>query len=104
MLEDDFAKRFAGLKQAYGTFTPTKERREDGKASGKNVTISQRLTRELLRDLWKKHLNGEQIVGFVPINEDNCCVWGAIDIDEYEQLDHKSLARKLKKFKLPLVV
>ena len=104
MLEDDFAKRFAGLKQAYGTFTPTKERREDGKASGKNVTISQRLTRELLRDLWKKHLNGEQSVGFVPINEDNCCVWGAIDIDEYEQLDHKSLARKLKKFKLPLVV
>jgi len=104
MLEDDFAQAFAGLKQAYGTFTPTKERREDGKASGKNVTISQRLTRELLRDLWKKHLNGEQSVGFVPINEDNCCVWGAIDIDEYEQLDHKALARKLKKFKLPLVV
>ncbi len=78
------------------------QQKNDGKMARpvvKTYTISQRLTRELLRDLWKKHLNGEQSVGFVPINEDNCRVWGAIDIDEYEQLDHKSLARKLKKFK-----
>ena len=102
-LEEEFAQRFAGLRHAYSIFTPTKETREDGKAKGKNVTIAQTLNKEELLELWQKHLSGEQSVGIVPIDEDNCCVWGAIDVDEYP-LDLKGLAKKLKKFKLPLVV
>ena len=43
-LAEDFATRFAGLRHAYGTFSATNELREDGKASGKNITISKELS------------------------------------------------------------
>ena len=102
-LAEDFAKRFAGLRQAYGTFTASNDLREDGKANGKNITISKELTDKDLLDLWSGHLSGKQSVGIVPIDEHNKCVWGAIDVDEY-QLDLKDLAKKIAKQKLPLIV
>jgi hypothetical protein len=43
-LAEEFAVRYAGLRQAYGTFTANNETREDGKASGKNITISKELS------------------------------------------------------------
>ena len=102
-LEEQFAHRFAGLRHGYSVFTPTKETREDGKAKGNYVTISQTITQKELHDLWGQHLKGEKGLGLVPIDENNSCVWGAIDIDEFT-LDLKGLAKKLKKFKLPLIV
>tara|TARA_R110002020_G_scaffold103231_1_gene241711 strand:- start:2299 stop:3822 length:1524 start_codon:yes stop_codon:yes gene_type:complete len=102
-LAEDFANRFAGLRKAYGTFTASEDYREDGKASGKNITISKELTDEDLLNLWDGHLSGKQSVGIVPIDEHNKCVWGAIDVDEY-QLDLKALAKTISKQKLPLVV
>ena len=102
-LAEQFAIRYAGLRQAYGTFTATDDLREDGKANGKNVTISKELSDDDLLKLWEGHLSGEQSVGIVPIDENNMCVWGAIDVDEY-QLDLKGLAKKLVKHKLPLVL
>ena len=102
-LAETFAKKYAGLRSAYGTFTSTNETREDGKASGKNITISKDLEDSDVLDLWTKHLSGQQSLGIVPINENNECVWGAIDVDEY-QLDLKQLAIKLAKQKLPLII
>tara|TARA_R110000751_G_scaffold3847_2_gene17933 strand:+ start:3584 stop:5107 length:1524 start_codon:yes stop_codon:yes gene_type:complete len=102
-LAEEFATRYAGLRQAYGTFTATNELREDGKANGKNITISKELSDKDIVELWKNHLSGEQSIGLVAIDENNCCVWGAIDVDEY-QLDLKELAKKLAKHKLPLVI
>ena len=102
-LAETFAKRYAGLRSAYGTFTSTNETREDGKASGKNITISKNLEDKDVVGLWEKHLGGQQSLGIVPINEDNNCVWGAIDVDEY-QIDLKSLAIRLAQQNLPLVL
>jgi hypothetical protein len=102
-LAEEFATRYAGLRQAYGTFTATNESREDGKEGGKNITISKELSEKDVLDLWVNHLSGKQSIGLVPIDENNACVWGAIDVDEY-QLDLKGLAKKLAKHKLPLVV
>jgi|TARA_R110000824_G_scaffold1371_11_gene6955 hypothetical protein len=102
-LAEEFAERYAGLRQAYGTFTANNETREDGKASGKNITISKELSDTDLLKLWDGHLSGRQSVGIVPIDEHNTCVWGAIDVDEY-QLDLKDLAIKIAKQKLPLVL
>jgi hypothetical protein len=42
-------------------------------------------------------------VGIIPINEDNKCKWGCIDVDQYP-LDHKLLVEKIRRLKLPLVV
>jgi hypothetical protein len=102
-LAEEFATRYAGLRKAYGTFTASEETREDGKASGQNITISKELSDKDLLKLWEDHLSGRQSVGIVAIDEDNSCVWGAIDVDEY-QLDLKDLAKKLAKQKLPLVL
>ena len=102
-LAEEFATRYAGLRQAYGTFTATNESREDGKEGGKNITISKELSEKDVLDLWVNHLSGEQSIGLVPIDENNACVWGAIDVDEY-QLDLKGLSKKLAKHKLPLVL
>jgi len=49
------------------------------------------------------HLNGESSIGVVPINEDNNCLWGAIDVDQYP-LDHSEILEKLKHLEIPLVV
>ena len=49
-LAEEFAARYAGLRKAYGTFTANNETREDGKASGKNITISKELSdKDLLK-------------------------------------------------------
>jgi len=54
--------------------------------------------------LWEGHLSGKgRAIGIIPINEDNNCVWGCIDVDQYP-LDHKLLVEKIRKLKLPLVV
>ena len=102
-LAEDFAVRYAGLRQAYGTFTANNETREDGKASGKNITISKELSDNDLLKLWEDHLSGHQSVGLVAIDENNNCVWGAIDVDEYH-IDLKDLAIKIAKQKLPLIL
>jgi len=49
---------------------------------------------------WKEHLAGTAGLGVVPIRDDNTCLWGAIDIDEYD-FSHKKMADKLKKKNLP---
>ena len=59
-LAEEFATRFAGLRHASGTFTATNESRDDGKASGKNATISTEFAYKDLLQLWENHLSGEQ--------------------------------------------
>ena len=70
-IQEEFAARFAGLRHGYSVFTPTKETREDGKAKGKYVTISQTLNQKELQSIWAEHLRGERSLGIVPIDENN---------------------------------
>lgn len=91
---------FKGLENAYGQTKITNEIRSDGKNEVKSFTIKQPVTDEL----WKKHISGEEpALGVVPINEDNECKWGCIDIDTYP-FDHKSLIKKIREENLPLIV
>ena len=53
-LQEEFSQKFSGLRHAYSIFTPTQEIREDGKAKGKNVTISKTLTKEELVEFMNK--------------------------------------------------
>jgi len=94
-----FASIFDGLKEAYGYFKIEKTG-SNGKAQGKAGVTREPRTKEL----WENHLLGNSMgIGIIPINEDNCCKWGCIDIDQYP-LDHKVLVQKIRKLKLPLVV
>ena len=88
---EDFRKIFTGLKRAHGcTFVDKKG------ADGLKIKGTSFVKREPVTDqLWQNHLNCiEPSLGIIPINEDNECRWGCIDVDKYN-LDHKQLLNKL---------
>jgi hypothetical protein len=94
-----FSKIFDGLKTAFGTYRIDRKS-QNGKSVGKAQVV--KAPRNL--DNWEGHLSGKgDAMGIIPINEDNSCVWGCIDIDTYP-LDHKELIIKIRKLDLPLVV
>ena len=98
---EKFKNIFKGLERAHGvTFVDTKG--VDGeKIKGKSFVKRESVT----DDLWLNHLEGVgPSLGIIPINEDNKCVWGCIDIDSYAGFDHQKLINKIKLLKLPLVV
>ena len=99
MSVEQFSSIFDGLKEAYGTYKVEKTQ-VNGKNTGKASIIREPRT----LNLWEGHLSGKgNALGIIPINEDNRCKWGCIDVDQYP-LDHKVLVEKIRKLKLPLVV
>ena len=84
---DKFIKIFEGLTSAYGQTVKTDQFSEKGKHKTKSFTISNPVTKKL----WREHLEGKDpALGIVPINKENKCKWGCIDIDTYP-FDHKKL-------------
>jgi hypothetical protein len=91
---------FKGLESAHGVTRKTDEIRHDGKNEVRSTTVRKPVTDEL----WEKHLQGvEPGLGIIPINEENKCRWGAIDIDTYP-FDHLKLIKEIRQKKLPLIV
>ena len=99
MSVEKFMAIFDGLKEAYGYFK-IESTGSNGKAKGKAGVLREPRTKKL----WENHLSGNGSgLGIIPINEDNMCKWGCIDVDQYP-LDHKLLIDKIRRLKLPLVV
>ena len=91
---EKFREIFDGLRSAYGVTTKTGEiRARDGKHETKNTIIRSEPTLEL----YQEHLEGKQLLGIVPINENDLCRWGCVDIDKYD-LDHQEIINKTKDF------
>src|SRR6056300_1364414 len=96
---DKFKSIFEGLKIAYGQYQKG-EHTENGKQKGKAFIVRKNVT----DDLWENHLKGiGPALGIIPINENNSCKWGCIDIDEYD-FDHKALVDDIRSKNFPLVV
>ena len=95
-----FKEIFEGNKSAYGQLVLSGETTDKGKAIGKAF-----IKRETIPDtFWQDHLDGKDpALGVIPINENNECRWGCIDVDEYKGLDHKKIAASIKSHKFPLV-
>jgi len=68
---------FPGLHRAYGHFFITE--RKGPKLDGYGKTIREKYD----ESLWVKHLTGKIGLGVIPINEDNKCKWGCLDVDDY---------------------
>ena len=84
-----FSHIFRGLEAAYGTY-----RIDKAQSNGKHVGKASLIREPRTLETWKKHLDGTgDAIGIVPINEDNKCVFGAIDIDTYP-LDLTNLIEK----------
>lgn len=100
MSAEQFSQIFVGLEAAYGTYEIQREQ-NNGKQAGKASVIKSPRT----MDLWEGHLSGTGVaLGIIPINEENMCKWGCIDIDQYAGFNHVELINKIRERELPLVV
>ena len=88
-LAEKFFKLFEGNKRAYGVVDL------DDNTNGKKTGVYKIIKKPPEVTHWEDHLNGKQGLGVIPIMDDNTCLWGAIDVDNY-QVDHKKLVEKLK--------
>ena len=95
-----FKNIFTGLERAHGVTIVEDTNGNGTKVKGKSFVKRQQVTDEL----WQKHLDGVENLGIIPINDNNECRWGCIDIDSYAGFDHKKLIDKIINMKLPLVV
>ncbi len=95
-----FKDIFEGLERAHGCTKISAPTENGAKVKGQSFVVRQPVT----DDLWRMHLQGTQSLGIIPINDDNECKWGCVDIDSYAGFDHKKLINKIKEAKLPLVV
>ena len=90
---------FEGNNSAYGQLILTGAKTESGKSEGKAFIKRQPISDQL----WEDHLAGkEPALGVIPINENNECKWGCIDVDVYN-LDHMAIMRNIKGMGFPLV-
>lgn len=94
--EEKIMSLFEGMKEAHGEFVITDA--EEKKKTGQARTIREEVT----ASLWDQHLRGAKTLGIIPINAQNMCLWGAIDIDDYD-LDIVTFSIRVHKKKLPLV-
>ena len=95
-----FKEIFQGMQSAYGQYVigeqATNGNKQDGKAFIKRKQVTD--------DLWQDHLDGKDpALGIIPINEENKCKWGCIDVDKYN-LDHKKIIETIRKNNLPLIL
>lgn len=95
-----FKALFDGPERGYGIYEVIGAKDDRGKRVGNAACKDGPVTVEL----WESHLSGKTGIGVIPIKEDSTSVFGAIDVDVYDGLDHKQIARTVQKYKLPLVV
>jgi len=99
--DKDLMKLFAGDDRAHGTYDFSKAQTNAAKKNKVEGTGYTRRTPPTV-ELWGRHLAGTYSLGIIPIRDDNSCVWGAIDVDQYD-LNHARLAEEIDRYGLPLV-
>ena len=99
-----FAERmmmlFNGLDRAHGEYKLVGDARPGQKFKGKAITKKAPVTEAK----WQKHIDGEVGIGIIPIREDNCVYFGAIDIDSYENFDIVELEKIIYERQWPILV
>lgn len=93
-----FLSAFTGSEVAHGQTTVGKTGRA-GKAEAKSFVVREPLTEEKVQ----AHLDGGQGIGAIPINSENKCRFGAIDVDDYD-LNLTEICARVAKSGLPLTV
>lgn len=99
----DVAERFAQL------FAGREDARGSHGSMGRSAPGEKREIKSTARTLrggptlqhWRDHLTGTAALGVIPIRADSTCLWGAIDVDQYD-LDLAEVVKRVAG--LPLVV
>ncbi len=80
-LATKFYNLFQSNPDVYGQTTLTgKVRDRDGKHDSKSYLVKNPLTPEI----WEDHLSGKRLIGCTPILDNDRVMWGALDIDIYQ--------------------
>jgi len=95
---EEFKKLFSGSKNNYLKLVYGKDE-VNGKLQGEYRTVKDKLI--TITD-YKKHLEGKEGLGIIPISEDSKCFFSAIDIDIYNE-DMITFIEAIDKHKFPLV-
>lgn len=91
---------FAGHGGAYGTHgTPYQE---SGSVKWEIKKVASTRRGPTTAKMWVSHLRGEVPLGVIPIREDGSCVWGSIDVDQYD-VDLLGIVQRAERSKFPLV-
>lgn len=93
-----FQTYFSGKRTAFGQTLLSPTQVDGQKRQASCSTVQERIA----YDDYDKHLRGERGLGIIPIDEDDKCYFGAIDIDEYSG-SQQSLVELIYKSHLPLV-
>ena len=89
VIAEQLYRIFQGNDNAHGEYTIKYQK--GAKAAGKASTVASPPSAEL----WQKHLDGELGLGIIPINENSTCTWGAVDVDQYDDLDIEEWSRRI---------
>lgn len=104
MVVDRLMKLFAGMDEAYGTYDINKSKGLKQVGQAKTIRLDPAADKSVKwKELWDNHVNGASSLGVIPINIQERCWWGCIDVDNYNGLDHKELANRFIDMKLPLM-
>ena len=93
------AEIFQGLDRAHGKSVVGTKKSANGKMEARSWIELAPVTLKL----WENHVAGKEGLGIIPIDDDACVHWGAIDIDDYD-LDIIKLVERVEETKLPLTV
>ena len=78
--------------------------RDDGKI---DTTDKWSIAKPVTNDHYERHLQGNKdfVLGIVPVNEEDMCVFGAIDVDQHNmpKVDIITLIKKIRQKKFPLI-
>lgn len=96
---EKFREIFRGQERAHGCYIKG-DINEKGKQTGESRIVRLHPQPD---SLWTDHLSGKNSLGIIPINDNNECQWGCIDIDQYP-LDHKKIVKQIRQEKFPLIV
>lgn len=95
-----FLRLFAGLERAHGVTRVTDHVDERGKRKAESSLDKTPVSVEL----WRSHLVGDVGLGIFPMRDDSQCYFGAIDVDQYEGLDHAAFAKRLAEYDPNLIM
>lgn len=94
---------FEGYSEAHGMYSASAATANDMKGGKLEIKATARTVRApVTLELWEQHLSGDQPLGIIPIRDNNTCLWGSIDIDEYD-ISFADMVRLVEKEKLPIV-
>lgn len=95
----DFPTLFRGRDDAHGEYESLEGREPTER--GKIVSKARSLRAPVTKELFQKHLTGQDRLGIIPVMSDGRCWWSCIDIDFYKlsggkKLDYAALAKAVR--------